>query len=171
MGSPFSFVPIRLAHDIDMRYYLFNILKKSNCMARIASSELWAPLGEMNTTPLIDVLLVLLVTLIITIPPQTHAVKFDLPGRTLLSFPIDRKANLITIDAQGGLRWNGRPIDPGTLRLELARTRQMMPAPELHLRPDADARHGDVDALLAIIKREQISRFGFVGNEAYQNIF
>jgi biopolymer transport protein ExbD len=62
-------------------------------------------------------------------------------------------------------------IDRGELRLELAAIHQAIPAPELHLRPDADARHGDVDEVLAMIKREQISRFGFVGNEAYASIF
>ena len=140
-------------------------------MRRTASFEQPAPLSEMNTTPLIDVLLVLLVMLIITIPPQTHAVKFDLANGPPVRFPIDRNSNLVTIDAKARLRWNGQPIDSGSLKLELARTRQMVPAPELHLRPDADARHGDVDELLAIIKREQISRFGFVGNEAYSNTF
>lgn len=140
-------------------------------MRRNVSFEPPAPLSEMNTTPLIDVLLVLLVMLIITIPPRTHAVKFDLAKGPPARFWIDRKSNLVTIDAKGKLRWNGQPIDPGDLKQELARTRQMVPAPELHLRPDADAHHGDVDELLAIIKREQISRFGFVGNEAYSNVF
>lgn len=140
-------------------------------MRRVAPFEPPIPLIEMNTTPLIDVLLVLLVMLIITIPPQTHAVKFDLPNGPTTPFPIDRHSNLLTIDAKGGLGWNGQAIDRRSLELELARTRQMLPAPELHLRPDANAHHGDVDELLAIIKREQISRFGFVGNEAYRNVF
>lgn len=129
------------------------------------------PLVEMNTTPLIDVLLVLLVMLIITIPPATHAIKLDLPKGAVPRFPIDPHANLLRIDAAGTLRWNGAVIDRNALREELAMTRQMAPVPELHFRPDANAHHGDVDALLAIIKREQISRFGFVGNEAYQNVF
>jgi biopolymer transport protein ExbD len=138
-------------------------------MRRVPALETARPLGEINTTPLIDVLLVLLVMLIITIPLQTHAVKFDLPaGRTLL--PID-KANLLSIDARGRVRWNGLPISRDELRQELAAVHQMSPAPELHLQPDADARHGDVDEVLAIIKREQISRFGFVGNEKYIGVF
>jgi biopolymer transport protein ExbD len=128
-------------------------------------------MGEMNTTPLIDVLLVLLVMLIITIPPQTHAVKLDLPNGRVPRFPIDRTSNLITIDGQGRVRWNGQPVDHKELIEELAFARQMDPEPELHLRPDPNARHGDVDELLATIKREQISRFGFVGNEAYQSVF
>ena len=125
----------------------------------------------MNTTPLIDVMLVLLVMLIMTIPPQTHAVKLDLPAGTPPRFQPRPDANLLTIDAAGTLRWNGAVIDRSGVRQELAATRQMTPSPELHLQPEADARHGDVDQLLAIIKREQISRFGFVGNEAYVNTF
>ena len=120
---------------------------------------------------MIDVLLVLLVMLIITSPPQTHAVKFDLASGPPVRFPIDRKSNLVTIDAKARLPWNGQPIDPGSLKLELARTRQMVPAPDLRLRPDANARAGNVDERLAIIKCELISRFGFVGNEASSNIF
>jgi biopolymer transport protein ExbD len=98
-------------------------------------------------------------------------VKFDLPTGPTPPVHVNRHANLLTIDAHGTIRWNGTVIDREGLRQELAVTRQMDPSPELHLRPDADARHGDIDALLAIIKREQISRFGFVGNEAYLNVF
>ncbi|SRR5258708_5429958 len=126
-------------------------------------------IGEMNTTPLIDVLLVLLVMLIITIPIQTHAVKFDLPSGP--PAPINRDSNLLILGENGTIRWNGVVIDRGSLHQELAATRQMVPAPELHLRPDPGARHGDVDEVLAIIKREQITSFGFVDNEAYLNTF
>ena len=129
------------------------------------------PLSEINTTPLIDVLLVLLVMFIMTIPIQTHVVKFDLPTGPTPPQPIDRKANLLTIEASGTLRWNGAAISGKELRQELAFTHQMSPTPELQLRPDADARHGNVDEVLAIIKREQISRFGFIGNEKYLNVF
>ena len=140
-------------------------------MRFVTPVEAGNPLGEMNTTPLIDVLLVLLVMLIITIPPQTHAVKLDLPNGTPPKVPVLPHSNLLTIDAKGILRWNGSVIDRNNLREELAASRQMALAPELHVRPDADARHGDVDALLAMIKREQISRFGLVGNERYQHVF
>jgi biopolymer transport protein ExbD len=130
-----------------------------------------SPVGEINTTPLIDVLLVLLVMLIITISVQTHAVKFDLPGPTSRLPPPNRTSNLLVVKADGSLRWNGMPIDRPELDQELAMTRQISPAPELHVQPDADARHGDVDAVFAIVKREQISSFGFVGNEKYVNLF
>jgi biopolymer transport protein ExbD len=139
-------------------------------MRRVPHAETAILLSEINTTPLIDVLLVLLVMLIITIPLQTHAVKFDLPAGHTPPLPID-KANLLSIDADGTARWNGVPISRGELRQELAMVHQLSPAPELHLQPDSEARHGDVDEVLAIIKREQIARFGFVGNEKYLNVF
>jgi biopolymer transport protein ExbD len=138
---------------------------------RFAATAGPSPVVEMNTTPLIDVLLVLLVMLIITIPPQTHAVKFDLPGRPIPPVPIHPTSNLLTISADGTLRWNGVPIDRTQLGQELAASRQMPSSPELHLQPAADARHGDVDDVLVAIKREQISRFGFVGNEQYRSVF
>ena len=140
-------------------------------MGRVSTFEASNPMGEMNTTPLIDVLLVLLVMLIMTIPPQTHAVKFDLSSSRAPIDHIRRDSNLLTIAADGTLRWNGAVIDRERLRSDLSASRQMVPSPELHLQPDAEARHGEVDEILAIIKREQVSRFGFVGNERYLNTF
>ena len=139
-------------------------------MRRVAASDLPNPLGEMNTTPLIDVLLVLLVMLIITIPAATHSVKFDLSPPTHTRHPI-RPSNLITLKADGSLSWNGAAVDPAELRQLLAASGQMDLAPEIHLQPDADAKHGDVDALLILIKKEQVRRFGFVGNEQYRDVF
>ena len=128
------------------------------------------PMGEINTTPLIDVLLVLLVMLIITIPPQTHSVTFDLAPPAAIREPI-RPSNLITVAANGAINWNGQNVDQVELRSLLAATAQMESAPELHLRPDANARQGDVNDLIVLIKREQVRRFGFVGNEQYQHVF
>jgi biopolymer transport protein ExbD len=130
-----------------------------------------APLIEMNTTPLIDILLVLLIMLIITIPPPTHAVKFDLSSAPTPPLPIDAKSNLLTVSADGTVRWNGTPVDRAELRQELAASRQMASSPELHIQPDPKARHGDVDDVLVAVKREQIRRFGFVGNERYRAMF
>ena len=137
---------------------------------RFVQAQAPAPVIEMNTTPLIDVLLVLLVMLIMTIPPQSHAVKFDLP-RAGPPVPVDPKVNLLTIAADGTVRWNGAALSRTQLRLELAAVRQMKPSPELHVQPAGDSRHGDVDDVLVAIKREQIARFGFVGNEQYRAVF
>ena len=123
---------------------------------------------ELNTTPLIDVLLVLLVMLIITIPAATHTIKLDLPQPGPVP-PVRPTVNLLEMTRGGGLLWNGQSISRQTLAYELQRTQQMQPAPELHFRPDPQTRYDRVADVLGTIKRQQVQRFGFVGNEAYAN--
>ena len=137
-------------------------------MARVISVPEPRPMIEMNTTPLIDVMLVLLIMLIITIPIQTHAVKFDVPACNNCRQP-DPIKNEVAITRAGAILWNGEEVGEDGLRYELALIRRMCPAPELHLRPDAEARYEVVDRVLADIKRADIKKFGFVGNEAYAN--
>ena len=137
-------------------------------MAPVISVPEPRPMIEMNTTPLIDVMLVLLIMLIITIPIQTHAVKFDVPTCTNCPKP-DAIKNEVAITRGGAILWNGQEVGEDGLRYELALIRRMRPAPELHLRPDAEARYEVVDRVLADIKRADIKKFGFVGNEAYAN--
>ena len=124
------------------------------------------PMMEMNTTPLIDVMLVLLIMFIITIPIHSDAVKIDLPGkpRVIETNPV---RNLLTIDAYGVTRWNGTAASDRDLIATLAATQRMAPIPELHLRPDAAARYERVDQVLAMTKRAHVTAMGFVGNEAY----
>jgi biopolymer transport protein ExbD len=130
------------------------------------------PMIDMNVTPLIDVMLVLLIMLIITIPPQTHAVKLDLPqNNSTPPPPILPLKNTVGITAQGQITWNGTPINQQQLRTYLEATQQLNPVPELHLQPDATARYELVDEVLAITKKADVQKMGFVGNEYYQNIF
>ena len=124
-----------------------------------------APMMEMNTTPLIDVMLVLLIMFIITIPIQTHAVKIDVP--TGIEVSIDDTKNKIVIDAAGGVFWNGEAIDLRSLAATLERTQQLAVVPELHLQPDALAPYARVDEVLAVTKRVGVEQMGFVGNERY----
>ena len=141
-------------------------------MAMSGGREDGEPMMEMNTTPLIDVMLVLLIMFIITIPVQTHAVKVDLPQNAPSNQQqIDPEKNTVTIDPAGQTFWNGSPIDPVTLRQYLERTVAMAPQPELHFRPDPQARYEVVDNVLAVIKRANVSKLGFVGNEQYRNDF
>lgn len=129
-----------------------------------------APMAEMNTTPLIDVMLVLLIMFIITIPIQSHAVRIDLPGKATATEPIaiDPVKNRLTVDAQGVVRWNGAAMDRLTLRQTLVRSVATRPSePELQFEPTADARYVMVDELLADIRRAGVTRMGFVGNERY----
>ena len=129
------------------------------------------PIGEMNTTPLIDVMLVLLIMFIITIPVQTHAVKIDLPAnsQTPPDNPIKPDINKLAIDAGGAILWNGSAIDLVTLRQYLDSTKVMTPEPELHVQPDAQARYDIVDQVLAVVKKSEITKLGFVGNEQYSS--
>ena len=130
------------------------------------------PMLDINVTPLIDVMLVLLIMLIMTIPPQTHAVKLDLPvNQKTPPPPIQPLKNTVGITAQGAITWNGTPISEQQLRQYLEVTQQMNPVPELHLQPDATARYELVDEVLAITKKAHVQKMGFVGNEYYQNIF
>ncbi|WP_157219632.1 ExbD/TolR family protein [Flavisphingomonas formosensis] len=126
-----------------------------------------APMVEMNTTPLIDVMLVLLIMFIITIPIQTHAVKTDLPNGPAGTV-VDTLRNRLTIDAGGVTRWNGSAVNRATLRAYLERSMQLPSEPELQFQPDAEARYEAVDQVMAEIKRAGVTRMGFVGNEKYQ---
>jgi biopolymer transport protein ExbD len=128
------------------------------------------PMMDINTTPLIDVMLVLLIMFIITIPIQTHAVKLDLPvDSNTPKPPIDPVKNKIVIEPNRAILWNGTPVDPITLRQFLDQTTMMNPTPELHLQPHPEAPYEVVDEVLAITKRANIDKMGFVGNEAYGN--
>jgi biopolymer transport protein ExbD len=129
------------------------------------------PMMEMNTTPLIDVMLVLLIMFIITIPVQTHAVKIDLP--TTNNPPpdqvVDPVKNKLTTDPRGQAYWNDLPINLVTLRQYLEQTRRMTPEPELQFEPNPQTRYVVVDNIIAVIKRSKVKNMGFVGNERYGN--
>ena len=122
---------------------------------------------EMNTTPLIDVMLVLLIMFIITIPIQSHAVKLDLGAREVTEYPLDPIQNTVVITEAGNILWNGAPISKAGLHHNLQLTRQMNPSPELHLQPQPLARYELVDEVLAISKQAGVANMGFVGNEQY----
>jgi biopolymer transport protein ExbD len=139
--------------------------------ASILNPESSEPMMEINTTPLIDVMLVLLIMIIMTIPIQSHAVKLDLPQNNTPQTPppIEPTKNKIVITPQGAVLWNGTPVNLVTLRQYLDLTTTMRPVPELHLQPDPNARYELVDEVLAVAKRAQVTAMGFVGNEAYAN--
>ena len=128
---------------------------------------------DINTTPLIDVMLVLLIMFIITIPIQTHAVKLDLPTNQQNNPPppVDPVKNVLTINAGDQVLWNGSPVTMEQLRSYLDTTQQMNPIPELHLQPDATARYETVDKVLAVTKQAHVQKMGFVGNEYYMSVF
>ena len=131
------------------------------------------PMMDMNVVPLIDVLLVLLIMFIITIPVQSHAVKLDLPVQqpNQTPPPIDPVKNKVVVSAQGQVLWNGSPVTLPQLRSYLDVTQQMNPIPELHMQPDSTARYELVDQVLAETKKARVQKMGFVGNEYYTNVF
>ena len=141
-------------------------------MAMSGGKDDGAPMMDMNMTPLIDVLLVLLIMFIITIPVQTHAVKIDLPvNSNATKPPVEPQKNKIIIYSNDTMTWNGQPIDESQLDTYLQATLQIQPEPELHFQPAPDARYEKIDKVLAIIKRSGVSKLGFVGNEFYANDF
>ena len=141
-------------------------------MAMAAGAAEGEPMMDINTTPLIDVMLVLLIMFIITIPIQTHAVKLDLPHDTGAPPPlIEPVKNKVSITPDNQVTWNGQPIDIIRLRQYLDITQTMNPIPELHLEPDAQARYSLVDQVLGVTKRAKVEKMGFVGNERYAQAF
>ena len=140
-------------------------------MAMKSGSADAGPMMEINTTPLIDVMLVLLIMFIITIPMQTHAVKLDTPaGQPPRELPPPIK-NEIIVTSSNGLFWNGAPVDLVRLRQYLDQSQMLDPIPELQIRPASDARYELVDTVLAATKRAHVTKVGFVGNEQYANKF
>jgi len=132
-------------------------------MAIISSTDQATPFPRLTTTPLIDIMLVLLVMFIITIPLQTHAVKLVLPGPSL---PQPRSSfNTISVAPSADIGWNGGLVDLATLRRYLDMTRTMTPEPELPIAADRFARYACVDEMLAVVQRSGVRKVGFVDNE------
>jgi biopolymer transport protein ExbD len=128
-----------------------------------------SPMMEMNTTPLIDVMLVLLIMFIITIPVATHATNIDLPNP---SAPppdtiIKRDKNKVVIMPDSTILWNSTPMNDGQLLGALQSTMAIKPEPELQFQPDPQAPYDTTAKVLQIIKGSGVTAFGFVGNEQY----
>ena len=121
-------------------------------------------MSEMNTTPLIDVMLVLLTLLIITLPMQTNAVRMTLP--TMPSKPLPPPAVVdLAVDFDGTISWNGQVVDRATLDARLASTAREAPDTEIHLRADRFAKYDTVAKVLADAQRLGVTKIGF-GNIA-----
>ena len=126
------------------------------------------PMCDINTTPLIDVLLVLLVTLIITLPIQTHAVKLDLPQNQNPPPPtVQPKIIDLDIDFDGTIVWNGTPVSLQQLEGYLATESSEDPQPEIHLSPDGMAKYGVVAKVLAAAQRNRMEKIGFVNTSEF----
>ena len=138
-------------------------------MAMSGGKDDGSPMMEMNTTPLIDVMLVLLIMFIITIPVATHAVNIDLPQATPPTDApkIDPVKNKLVLTAQNQILWNGQPITEGNLMSNLEATKAFNPEPELQFQPEEYASYAIANRLLRIITVSKVTKFGFVGNENF----
>jgi biopolymer transport protein ExbD len=130
----------------------------------------FAPIVAINTTPLVDVMLVLLIMFIIIIPAATHKVPLDLPQPSPLPTPAP-PAHRLDIAAGGGLAWDGAALPAGALPARLAALAADPARPELHLKAAGEARYEQVDQILAQIRGAGITRLGFIDNEQYRSAF
>jgi biopolymer transport protein ExbD len=119
------------------------------------------PIATINTTPMIDMMLVLLILFIVSIPMRTHNVPLDLPppGPTR---PDQRPVSRLDIDAAGQVRWNGVAMDDVALRRALAAHARDPRRPDLHFNADGGARYERIDQLLADVRRAGVTRLGMM---------
>jgi len=130
----------------------------------------FAPIATINTTPLVDVMLVLLILFIIIIPAASHKVPLDLPQATPPAAPAP-PAHRLDIAASGALLWDGAPIARAALSARVAAMAADPDRPVLHLNADGEARYEEVDRILAEIGRAGLTRLGFVDNRRFADAF
>lgn len=125
-------------------------------------SEQAQPMSEINTTPLVDVMLVLLVIFIMTAPLLTHAVKVDLPQAT--SKPVEEKPDSVdlAIDAEGNVFWNDQKLSEGELDQKLLQVSQQKNPSELQIRADKNTRYQVLSEVLAKAQTHGVTKLGFV---------
>ena len=129
-----------------------------------------APMMEINTTPLIDVMLVLIIMLIITIPIQTHAVKMNMPVGPSSPPPKPPEIVRIDVDFDGTIGWNGTIVaDRAELENKLAMVAALPDQPEVHLRPNKLVSYKVVAMVMASAQRLGVTKIGLVGNEQFLN--
>jgi biopolymer transport protein ExbD len=145
-------------------------------MAMSGGNDDGEPMMEMNTTPLIDVMLVLLIMFIITIPVATHSVDIDLPPPSPPNTPpppVNPVKNKLSVSWDNKIMWQpgatgaGYAIDQSQLVSTLRDTAKMNPEPELQFQPEAQASYDLSAKVLRIIKATGVTKFGFVGNEQF----
>ena len=120
------------------------------------------PMAEINVTPLVDVMLVLLVIFIITAPLLSRALKLDLPQADAPPALVQPQTIQLSIDAAGSLRWNAEPVAAEELARRLAAAAGETPQPELHLGADKAVRYEHVAAVLAVAQKAGLKQIAFV---------
>jgi biopolymer transport protein ExbD len=122
---------------------------------------------EMNTTPLIDVMLVLLVLLIVTLPIQTHAVKLDMPAPNTTPPTVEPETVDLGVDFDGTVTWNGTAVDRGTMDSYFEDAARKNPQPEIHVNANRLAKYDAVAKVLADAQRLGATHIGFSGIDQY----
>ena len=125
------------------------------------------PLAEMNTTPLIDVLLVLLIMFIMSVPLASHVIPVDLPRPGGIDAAPIRAENVLSVTPQGTLAWNGAAISEARLFLTLASLVHLKPEPLVKFQPEARAPYGASARAINLVKQSGLSGFAFVGTERF----
>jgi len=139
-------------------------------MAMSGGKEDGSPMMEMNTTPLIDVMLCLLIMFIMSIPVATHSIDIDLPVATPPTDtppPVDPIKNKVVLTADDKIMWNGTPIGGPQLMDLLQQSLAYEVEPELQYQPEPNASYELSAKVLQIIKASKVTKFGFVGNEQF----
>ncbi len=122
---------------------------------------------DINTTPLIDVMLVLLVMLIITIPIQLHAVNLEMPVGKPPASNIQPEKVQIDIDGASKLYWQGVLVTAAELEEKMSQVAQMNPQPEVHIRPNKDCRYAVFANVLSTSKRQGLTKMAVIGHEQF----
>src|ERR1700761_1026997 len=138
-------------------------------MAMSSSQADGEVLVDINTTPLIDVMLVLLTLLILTLPIQTHAVKLDMPRPNQTPPADNTEANIVElgVDFDGTITWNGEKVDRDTMDSKLLEASKMKPAAEIQLDPNRLAKYDAVAMVLADAQHLGVTHIGFTGIDQY----
>ena len=127
-----------------------------------------APMSELNITPLIDVLLVLIVMLILSIPIATHRLEVPLPGDGL-EFPVEKPTEIaLVVRENGAVLWNGEAVDRAGLQTRLARAAQENPGPVIRFEPEANASYDASVQVINLTSEAGIKKFAFIGNHQYR---
>jgi len=120
------------------------------------------PMAEINTTPLVDVMLVLLIIFMVTAPLLTHKITVDLPQTGGDVVPPEPEAVALTVTAEGHYQWNGETLDADALRARCASAAAAIPQPEIQLLADRTATYGQLARALSIAHAAGLARIGFV---------
>lgn len=121
-----------------------------------------SPMADINVTPMVDVMLVLLVIFIITAPLFTHAIKLDLPSAQSAAAPQKPETISLSINGEGKIFWNNDPIDQNDLGPRLAQEAQKTPQPELQLRADKSTRYEVIAQVMSAAQTNGMTKLGFV---------